>query len=190
VEEDPGDVVWLPETDDVAFVGRDGAQADVYIVESGDVTRVTRTGDIIGFALSMDRKELVWGRRGPNPKYILVTLYALNLESRGSRRLPLPDRIPALNPSPRQAPTGLGRAYPAAGLDALALIVAMAPAPASSSACWLGKLDGTGAIVRKWAGVPGGLAVVWSPDGRRVALFDGTVTLIGLDGSQVKLPAR
>lgn len=190
VQEESGDVVWLPETDDIAFVGRDGAQADVYIVESGDVTRVTRTGDIVGFALSRDRKELVWGRTGPNPKYILVTLYALNLESRGSRRLPLPDRIPALNPNPRQAPTGVGRAYPAAGLDALALTVTLAPAPAPSSACWLGKLDGTGSVVRKWAGAPGGLAVAWSPDGRSVALFDGTVTLVGLSGSQARLPAR
>ncbi|MCX6358509.1 MAG: hypothetical protein NT029_01780 [Armatimonadetes bacterium] len=190
VQEDSGDVVWLPETDDIAFVGRDGAQADVYIVESGDVTRVTRTGDIIGFALSRDRKELVWGRRGPNPKYILATLYALNLESRGSRRLPLPDRIPLLNPNPRQAPLSVSRVIPSAGLDALAVMVAMPTAGAQTSACWVGKIDGSGSLVRSWKGATGGVALTWSPDGRRVALFDGTVTLVGLDGSQSKLPAR
>ena len=191
VMENNEDVAWLPATDDIAFVGRDGASADVYTVEAGDVTRITRTGDVIGFALASGGKELVWARRGPNLKYILTSVYALSLDTRSSRRLPLPDRIAALNPDPRHAPAAVGRAALASTGGALAIAAALLGSNGAAVAvCCVVRMDGSSSrIVRKALGSLDRLAFAWSPDGSRLAVHDGSVAVVALDGGAARLPA-
>lgn len=100
----PQKLIWLPSTDDLAFLSGNG---DVYLIEAGEIHKVTTTGDVIGLALSANGKNLVWARRSLNLKYILFSIYSFDLTSRSVRRLPFPDRVMALNPDPRTAPSNV-----------------------------------------------------------------------------------
>ena len=185
-------MVWLPATDNVAFVGADG---NVYTMEEGEFKKVTTSGDVIGLALSGDKKSLVWARRGPNPKYILVTFYSYDLSSRSVKRLEFPGNIPGVNPDPSHAPLSIE----SASLSPNGLLVALtvveqaprpkpSPAPAStgkkpgakpskpatlpapgpapkSKVVYLVKMDGSQASIAAKAAENASLTPFWSRDG-------------------------
>lgn len=96
-----GPMVWLPGTNDVAVLASSG---DIYTVEAGEAHRVTTSRDVIGMALAPGGKKLVWARKGPNLRYILLSLWAWDLKARNVVRLPFSERVPGLNPDPRHAP--------------------------------------------------------------------------------------
>jgi hypothetical protein len=93
-------IYWLPNTDDVALLGRVGSKADVYLIESGQASKISTSGDVLALQLDVRRHELVWARSSRNARYILLTLYAFSLSTRSVRRLPLPPQVAAINPTP------------------------------------------------------------------------------------------
>jgi Tol biopolymer transport system component len=185
-------MVWLPATDNVAFVGADG---NIYTMEEGEFKKITTSGDVIGLALSGDKKSLVWARRGPNPKYILVTFYSYDLSSRSVRRLEFPGNIPGVNPDPSHAPLSIESASlsPNGLLVALTLVEQaprpkLSPAPAStgkkpgakpakpatlpapgpapkSKVVYLVKMDGSQAFIAAKAAENASMTPFWSRDG-------------------------
>ena len=98
------DLVWIPQTSGLAFVADVEHRSDVFLMEAGETKRVTTTGDVVGLTLEPGGRRLVWARRSKNPKYILFTLYALDLQSRSVERLAFPERVAGINPAPRSGP--------------------------------------------------------------------------------------
>jgi Tol biopolymer transport system component len=118
-------MVWLPNTDDLALVAADH---NVYTVEAGEFKKVTTSNDVLGLSLFSHGKKLIWGRKGPNLKYILLTLYAYDLTARNVVRLNFPERVMALNPDPRTAPESVDEVLFSPDGSRLLLFVSQAPA--------------------------------------------------------------
>lgn len=115
-------MVWLPTTDNIAYVGND---ENIYSVEEGETKRITTSNDVIGLGLSGDQKSLLWARRGPNLKYILVSFYSYDLKSRSVRRIEFPGQVPGINPNPRQAPVSIEDAVFSPDGTRIALVVTL-----------------------------------------------------------------
>jgi dipeptidyl aminopeptidase/acylaminoacyl peptidase len=206
------DMVWLPGTDDIAYLGLDG---NVHTIEAGEAHKITTSNDIIGLGLMKGGKELVWARKGPNLRYILLSLYAWDLNKRSVRKLPFPDRVSLLNPNPRTAPQSVDAVAFSPGGTHFALRVTMPPAvsatapgkpapkPGSSrSAIYIVHIDGTrvryagGTGESRTAGgrpspIPGErVEGAWSSDGSLFALWrlghEAAVTLTRADGGFVR----
>ncbi|HZO90583.1 MAG TPA: LpqB family beta-propeller domain-containing protein [Chthonomonadaceae bacterium] len=97
-------IAWVPNTDNVVLVGGEGQRADLYLVDQGQVERLTsNTGDVLGFTVSADGERVLWVRRSRNARYIIFSLYELALSSRKLRKLDYPAVLPAVNPHPRRA---------------------------------------------------------------------------------------
>jgi hypothetical protein len=92
----PSRGIWIPDTDSVALL----AGRDIWIIEGAEAARITTTGDVLGFGVRQDGKELIWARSSRNPRYILLSVYAMPFKERSSRRLPVPHRVAEINPSP------------------------------------------------------------------------------------------
>ena len=202
------DLVWLPETDDVAFRGRQAGRNDVYAVEGGQVRKLTTTGDVLRLGLIAAGNELVWARSSRNTRYILLTLYAFNLRSRSVRRLGFPGRVAAINPQPSRSPV----AVESVALDrtgsriAVVVLDPVQSDPRSKRQTQTRRLftvrtDGTGArLVRTITQTPGGarqqaMIPFWSWDGKRLGVVHaeaGRKTLLqyAADGSSGKVVAR
>lgn len=174
-------MVWLPGTDDVAFLAGQNDVMDVYTAEAGEVHKITTTGDVIGLALSADRTKLLWARRGPNPKYLLMSVYAWDITDRKAVRLPLPERIPPINPDARHAPTSVEYAAFAPDGSRFALLAEFGgttpghgDAPGAYGALYSVKMDGSEAHlvcrtpIQKQGG--GFMWPAWSRDGKRLAV--------------------
>ena len=180
VSPEPAFMLWLPDTDDLAFMGGVSDKVDVYLVEGGEVKRITRTGDVIGFALSASRKELLWVRRGKNLKYQLLSIYRYDLARRSVARMDFPTRIPLINPDPRRAPTGL--LYAAFSPDKKRLSVITSHTEGAGrkqraySACFSMRINGSEArLVRRTDGSERSnefLFPVWSRDSSRLGIYD------------------
>jgi hypothetical protein len=97
-------IVWLGQTDEVAFLGQKNGLADIYITDGGIPMRITTTSDVIGLGLTPNRRNLLFARPSRNPGYILCTLFRYNVAKRSVEKLPFPDRVAAVNPSPNSAP--------------------------------------------------------------------------------------
>lgn len=95
---------WIPDTDAVALL----ASNDLWLIEGAEVSRLTTTGDVLGFGIRPGAKELIWARASRNPRYILLSLYAMPIKERSARRLPMPYRVAEINPSPRAPITAVG----------------------------------------------------------------------------------
>jgi Tol biopolymer transport system component len=155
-------MVWLPTTDDLAFVGADH---NVYTVESGELKKVTTTGDVLGLALYAGGKKLVWARRSANLHYILLTVYAYDLTSRNVARLPFPDRVAALNPDPRTAPESIDHVDFSPDGSHMLLYAIRSGANGRSAVLYTVSMDGKSARqIQKLplASVPGGMADAWT----------------------------
>jgi len=103
----PGNMVWLPDTDDVMFVGASAGRSDVCSVEGGQFHRISTSGDVLALALDRGRRSVVWARPSRNTRYILMSLYAYDLARRSVSRLSFPQRVPGINSDPASSPTRL-----------------------------------------------------------------------------------
>lgn len=201
-------MVWLPETDDVAFIGLRDGKKDVYAVEGGQVRKISTSGDVLALTLVSARNELVWARSSKNTRYILLSLYAFDLRSRSVRRLPFPDRVAQINPTPSRSPIRVDDIVIAGTGTYLALVVSDPPVtnPKTKRQTQVQRLftiktDGTGGrLVRTLALDRGGvhgqeMHPFWSWDGMRLGVLHreaGRVTLLqyGADGSGGRVIAR
>jgi Tol biopolymer transport system component len=190
-------ILWLPETDDVAFLAGDG---NIYLAEAGEVKKVTTSNDVLTAALSQDETKLLWARKSPNTKYILLSLYAYDLKSRSVVRMPFPERVKAINPDPRNAPSSVQAVEIAPDGVHLALVTLHEGTGAGRYyAAYTVKIDGEGgSLLDQTEPVKPACAgevpfdVTWSPDGKRLAVLrtepDGrSLTLYNADGSNPRV---
>lgn len=168
-------MVWLPNTDDVAFIGQVRGLANVRTMEGGQERTITSTGDILTIALSKDGKELIWARSSRNTRYILLSLYAFDLSTRSVRRQEFPERVAGINPRPDTSPTRLISATLCPAGDRLAVVVEYPSSGKTAGTCRLYALRMSGGGARMVRSVPSanaGLTAVWSDDGQRLAVVD------------------
>lgn len=204
-----GPLVWLPNTDDAAMLGQSATGVDVYTVEAGQIHQITTSSDVLGMALSSDRSALVWARKSPNTRYILMSVYRFGLKSRSSERLPFPDRVKALNPDPHHAPRSVDRVtFSPDGSRVLIWVTEDAkPAGNVAEALYTVTMDGRSAkLLAKSAPRPAAgnsaqaapayvLEACWSKDGSKIAVMQGvpgaeTLSLFAADGSGRAVIAR
>ncbi len=202
------EMVWIPETDDVAFVGRQGTRADVYAVEGGQTHRLTTTGDVLALNLVPSRHELVWARSSKNTRYILLSLYAFDLHARSVRRLGFPDRVAQINPKPSSSPVAVDRVAIDRTGARIAVVVSdpvrsdpKAKRQVQTQRLFTVRTDGTGArLVRTITHSQGtarqqSLAPFWSMDGKRLGVLHTEADQVSLieyaaDGSGGRVIAR
>ncbi|MBM3494399.1 MAG: hypothetical protein FJX72_08780 [Armatimonadetes bacterium] len=156
-------------------------RADLWLIEGAELTRLTTTGDILGFGVRPGGKEIIWARASRNARYILLSLYAMPLKERSSRRLPLPSRVAEINPSPRTPIQSVDAVAFSSDGRRIVVICAYAPArPGGGSdthRAYVMDLDGRNAR----APYPVSLGepflplgtTAFSPDGRRLSLLIG-----------------
>lgn len=177
---DATQLVWVPRTSGLAFIGRVGDATDVFLMESGETKRVTSTGDVVGLALEPGGKKLVWARKSRNPKYILLTLYAFDLVQRSAQRLAFPERVPGINPGPRSGPDKLYSVIFSPTLEHLLIwtqtgeqgpVVGHTVNRAGTHSSVVGQITKDQATVD----------VAWSPDGNQMTSLLYSETSIGLE---------
>jgi Tol biopolymer transport system component len=198
---------WLPDTDDVAFMGLADGRRDVYAIESGQMRRLSTSGDVIALQLTAGTNELVWARPSKNTRYILLSLYALNLTSRSVRRLPFPDRIAAINPAPAQSPDAVADVAIAPTGDRIAVVVSDTPTRSSGiretvrrDRLFSVRTDGTDAKLIRTLFMPEGasgsrLAPCWSSDGKLLGVVhyeagSAAFAVFSADGSNGRVVVR
>ncbi len=93
-------LVPIPRTDGVLSL----IAGSLVLAEFGIAESITTTGDVVGFALDKDGNRVVFARRSNNAQYILLSLYEYDLQLRSVKKLPFPNRVPNVNPVPRQGP--------------------------------------------------------------------------------------
>lgn len=172
---------WLSASDGVAFVGKD---ANVYVLWRGEKQRVTSTGDVIGLQADRTGRNLYWARRSRNPRYILLSLYAYRLSDRTVRKLDFPDRIAAINPTPRSAVTKVPYVRFSPDLKSLLAVTEEEGAKAGDVVRSVYRMDLDGANARRIArfigndAIPGALA--WSPAESEAAILELNETNVRL----------
>ncbi|HZP82769.1 MAG TPA: hypothetical protein VFB21_14105 [Chthonomonadaceae bacterium] len=100
-------LAWIPRTDNVVLAGGEGNKVDLYLIDQGQVERLTSSSDILGFIVSQDGRRVLWARRSLNTHYIVFSLYEMNIQTRTVRKLNYPMVLPAVNPNPRRAPDSI-----------------------------------------------------------------------------------
>jgi WD40 repeat protein len=159
-------LTWIPMTDNVALIGGKD-QRDVYAVEYGEVHKITTTGDVVGLALSPDKNHLVFARRGPNLKYILLSVYAFDLTKRRVGRLAFPERLAPLNPNPHTAPKSVDYAAISPDMKRLAIVAELTN---GKMVCCVSGFDGKDVRIVRTSPPQSILVPVWSRDGSKIAV--------------------
>lgn len=169
-------MVWLPNTDDLAFVAGDH---NVYTLESGEFKKVTTSGDVLGLSLYAAGKKLVWARRSVNLRYILMSAYAYDLTARNVVRLGFPDRVAAINPNPRTAPESVDRAVFSPDGARILLYTTQSGAKGRFMTLYSVSMDGRSARqVQRIPSLPATETIntAWSHDGKTIAVLYKTKT--------------
>ena len=136
-------LAWITNTTNVIVAGGDGGKTDLYLLDQGDVVRLTSTGDVLGYAVSADGARLRWVRRAPNTHYILLQVYEMNIDKRSIVKLPYPDTLKAVNPNPHNAPDAVLSVVFAPDLSRFAFITRGGPqAGAGGTALWISDIAG------------------------------------------------
>lgn len=140
-------LAWLPNTTNVIIAGGDGGKNDLYLLDQGEVVRLTSTGDVLGYGVSGDGLRLRWVRRTPNTHYILLQVYEMNIDTRSLVKLPYPDSIKAVNPNPHNAPDAVLSVIFAPDLNRFAFVTQGGPqAGAGGTALWLSDIAGRNVV--------------------------------------------
>ncbi|MCO5297756.1 MAG: hypothetical protein M9921_12945 [Fimbriimonadaceae bacterium] len=171
------DLVWIPRNSGLAFVASVDKAADVYLMEAGEVKKITTTGDVVGLALDPGGQRLVWARHSRNPKYILLTLYSFDLVNRSAQRLPFPERVPGINPDPRTGPAEVAWVSFSPTLERMLVWTSadapQPPAPRPDDLVYTVNRAGTESAIVGRSPHGGGKEAIthiaWSPDGSQMA---------------------
>jgi len=179
----PMNVFWLPNTDDIAFAGKTDQGVDIYTIESGEVKKITTSGDVISLGLDKAHNRLIWARQSKNMGYILMPIYAFDLTSRSVARLPFPDRVPLINPDPRRAPDSIDYVTFSPDGTRVAIVASQPPKAGSKpdapqhSVLYIASLDGKNVKLVREAVQANSLNMmslipIWAHDGKQVAVMD------------------
>jgi Tol biopolymer transport system component len=169
-------MVWLPETDSIAFLASLNGKRNIYTVENAEVKQISKTNDIVGLSLSADKRAILWARRGANLKFQLLTIYRYDLKARSASRIEFPMRIPLINPDSARAPSALEYVTFSPDGSHLAIVVRRSTKQGSgAAACYVARMDGSEArLVRQTSGKGDveTLFPVWSRDGSKLGIYD------------------
>ncbi len=196
-------MAWIPNTDDVAYLGTSDSGTDVYTVEGGEGRRISTSGDVLTLRLVRSRNELVWARSSKNTRYILLSLYAYDLKARSVRRMGFPERVAEINPAPARSPVAVDDVVISPLGNRLAVVVAdvkRGPGAATTRMQRLFTVRSNGSSARlvrtiPQAGPTNAMAPIWSRDGRQLGVLhrEGsrlTLAVFGADGSGGRVVAR
>lgn len=168
-------MVWLPGTDNVAFLAAQKAgtgSGDVYAVEYGEVNRLSSTGDVIGMSLDNRGTRLTWVRKSKNARYILFSIYAFDLAKRTVARLPFPDRVSTINPNPRSGPISVDIAFRSPDGKWIAFVAREEAAKGGEkpTTCYVVSADGRNSYVALRRSGDALVWAVWSRDSARLTV--------------------
>jgi len=207
-----GKIAWIPNTDDVAFIGSQGSKNNIYRTRGENLKQITTTNDVIGLGVASDGKKLLWARPIARPKRELVLVYSYNLASAAVTRL----NSPLLPASSGTVPIRVVYADFSQNGAALAMGAACdEPVRDKTSeerqrfnVCYTAKVgEATSKLVHRTKsfevvadplGPDPALLPVWSKNGETLAVHelaagadDGSITLYNKDGSRKTLwPAK
>ncbi len=134
---------WLTNTTNAIVAGGDNGKFDLYLLDQGEVVRLTSTGDVLGFAVSLDGATVRWIRRSPNTRYILLSVYEMTIDTRTIRKLPFPDVVKAVNPNPHLYPDAVTSIIFTPDMAQFAFVTTGGPqAGKNGSALWISDIAG------------------------------------------------
>jgi WD40 repeat protein len=140
-------VAWVPHTDNMIVAGGDPGKIDLYLIDQGQVTQLTKTGDILSFVVAADGSRVLWARRSPNTHYILLSLHELKLDARTERKLPFPNTVPEVNPQPRRSVDAITSLVFAPDMIHFTFVTQGGPnVGADESQLWLSDITGKSAV--------------------------------------------
>jgi hypothetical protein len=140
-------VAWVPHTDNIVFAGGDAGKADLYLIDQGQVTQLTKTSDVLSFIVAADGSRVLWARRSPNTHYILLSLHELRLDSRTERKLPFPNTVPEVNPHPRRSVDAVAALVFAPDMTHFSFVTLGGPnVGPGESLLWLSDITGKSAV--------------------------------------------
>jgi Tol biopolymer transport system component len=181
-------MVWIPATDNIAFIGRNGRSQNLYLYQFGEVKQITTSNDVIGIGLWQDRKRVVWARHSRNTRYILASLYLADVSTNSAPvRLNFPAVIPEINPRPAQGPVSVEQVVFSPRSNRLSMVCTFSPSPGRlTQVCYSINMDGTDVRTVR-SGQPSEkrsslIHPFFSYDGSQLALLhsDAGVTVLGL----------
>lgn len=188
---EPTWAAWVPRTSALAFVGKSGNRSDVYLSEFGQASKLTTTGDVIGVGASPDGNAIVWARKSRNAKYILLSLYRFDMQSRSVKKLAFPDRISLINPNPRTGPDSVEGVLFSPDLTRMIVYVEHWDAETktkSNQRLYAMRISGEGAVEIARGSQDEATFPAWSWDSQKIALRTDAkkiskVILLNADGS-------
>jgi Tol biopolymer transport system component len=184
---------WVPSTDNYVIAGGDKGRPDLYLVDQSQLVQLTTSHDVIGFRVSQDGGQVLWARRSRNARYIIFSLYSLDIQKRSLIKQDFPAKLPQVNPDPKSAPSAVLAVVFSPDLKTLCFLALGPSAPGKPDEIKLFMCDVTGNGVRALSsalppnGVPGTVVIsdpavtgthgyfamalpAFSPDGRRLAI--------------------
>lgn len=165
----------LPTTEGVAYL----AKGNVRVVEFGEDRAITTTGDVVGFTLAPNNREILFARRSANSQFILLSLYRYDLQLRSVQKVPFPAQVAGINPKPRTGPHRVD--YVMFSPDATKMLVyaTITGTPSKTGEGQdtnvLYRVDRNGANgTELWRGPAGktNVIAVWAPGSDRVVMLD------------------
>jgi hypothetical protein len=170
-------MVWIQGTDNVAFIGRNGPNRNLFLYIFGEIRRLTTSDDVIGLGLWKDGVKVIWARHSKNSRYIVASLYVADISSNSApTKLDFPAVIPTINPKPAQGPISVDQVVFAPRSNRLALVCTFESPPGKmTQVCYSIGLDGSDPrAIRK--GQPAGqrsrlFQPVFSQSGGRLAVL-------------------
>lgn len=180
----------IQRTDGVLFL----YGANVWLAEFGGAVPLTKTQDVIGFAVAADGNRVVYARRTKNPQYYLMSIYELDVKLRTGRRIANLQNVPGINPKPRTGPKEILLAQFNNDFSE-ALVIANSDSAGStaktSNEIYVVKTDGSSARRILAATGPDDIATAtFSPDGKSVAAIVGASGTIALATFDLKTGKR
>jgi WD40 repeat protein len=156
-------LMHVPFLDAVTFLGADG---NLHLAEFGTDTKLTTTGDVIGYRLLPSKKSLIFARKTANPQFILLSLYEYDLQLRSVKKLNFPAHVAGINPKPRTGPSNISAATFSADGKSMLLIGEERVKDLSLQRLYLVRSDGTGGKLLGGAkGSRDGVMGAFGPDG-------------------------
>lgn len=147
-------VAWIPHVDNAIVAGGSNGNNDLYLIDQGQVVQLTKSGDVLGFAVSADGSRVIWARRSPNTKYTVISLYQMMVDTRTTTKFNYPDVIKAVNPNPRQTFDSIVSVVFAPDLSHFAFVTKGGVSSGKTgSALWISDMTGSDVRMLK-AGAP------------------------------------
>jgi hypothetical protein len=169
-------MLWIPATDNVTFIGRNATDQNLYLYQNGEIKQITTSNDVIGIGLWQDRRRVVWARHSRNTRYILASLYLADVTTHSAPvRLSFPAVIPEINPRPAQGPVSVDQVVFSPRSNRLTMVCTYNLSPGRfTQVCYSIHMDGTSVTTVRRG----------QPSERRSGLFQ---PFFSHDGSQLAL---